>query len=46
VDLRAARYAELDFNSPLDSAHATELIAGLRLAPGALVVDLGCGWAR
>ncbi|MGM1059978.1 SAM-dependent methyltransferase [Saccharothrix sp. Mg75] len=39
-------HALLDFNSPLSDAKAYGLIGGLRLAPGQLVVDYGCGWAE
>lgn len=46
MDFRAAHYADLDFNSPLDSARALDLIASLRPLTGASIVDLGCGWAE
>lgn len=41
-----ARYSDLDFNAPLSSARAGELIAALRPLTGASIVDLGCGWAE
>ena len=44
--LADARYADLDFNAPLTSTHAGELIASLRPLTGATIVDLGCGWAE
>lgn len=39
-------HADLDFNSPLSAARAEQIIASLGPLPGALVVDLGCGWAE
>jgi cyclopropane fatty-acyl-phospholipid synthase-like methyltransferase len=39
-------YTELDFNAPMSSSRATELIATLEPLDGATVVDLGCGWAE
>jgi cyclopropane fatty-acyl-phospholipid synthase-like methyltransferase len=40
-------YTELDFNAPMSSVRANELIATLEpLDGGATVVDLGCGWAE
>jgi trans-aconitate methyltransferase len=45
-DLTAARYSELEFNSPLSSARARELVAGLQPLANAAIVDLGCGWAE
>jgi SAM-dependent methyltransferase len=44
--LPSARYSELDFNAPLDSAHAQRLIASLRPLVGTSIADLGCGWAE
>lgn len=41
-----ARYADLDFNAPISTAHAREAVASLRPLTGATVVDLGCGWAE
>jgi SAM-dependent methyltransferase len=45
-DLREAHYAELEFNAPMSSARASELIASLQPLAGASIVDLGCGWAE
>ena len=42
----AARYTDLEFNAPLSSTHARELIATLQPLRGAAIVDLGCGWAE
>ncbi len=39
-------YTDLDFNAPMSSSRATELIATLEPPAGATVVDLGCGWAE
>lgn len=44
--LGPARYADLEFNAPLSSTRAGELIAGLQPLAGASIVDLGCGWAE
>lgn len=41
-----ARYSELEFNAPLDSAHVERLVASVRPLAGASIVDLGCGWAE
>jgi cyclopropane fatty-acyl-phospholipid synthase-like methyltransferase len=41
-----ARYADLEFNAPLSTAHSDELVASLRPLEGASIVDLGCGWAE
>jgi cyclopropane fatty-acyl-phospholipid synthase-like methyltransferase len=40
------RYADLDFNAPMSSARALELIRGLEPLAGATIVDFGCGWAE
>ncbi len=39
-------YTELDFNAPMSSARAIELITTLAPLAGAEIVDLGCGWAE
>jgi SAM-dependent methyltransferase len=44
--LGRARYSDLEFNAPLDSKHARQLVATLRPLTGASIVDLGCGWAE
>jgi cyclopropane fatty-acyl-phospholipid synthase-like methyltransferase len=44
--LEDARYADLEFNAPLSSSHAGDLIASLQPLAGASIVDLGCGWAE
>jgi hypothetical protein len=44
--LADARYAALEFNAPLSSVHARELVATLQPLTGASIVDLGCGWAE
>ncbi|MDQ1383845.1 MAG: hypothetical protein QOG65_1224 [Actinomycetota bacterium] len=44
--LGGSRYSELEFNAPLDRAHAQRLVASLRPLTGASIVDLGCGWAE
>ena len=44
--LSDAHYADLEFNAPLSSAHARDLLATLQPLTGASIVDLGCGWAE
>jgi cyclopropane fatty-acyl-phospholipid synthase-like methyltransferase len=42
-DLEQARYRRMRWNTPLSEDHAARLIEGLGVAPGARVLDLGCG---
>jgi SAM-dependent methyltransferase len=44
--LAAARYAALDWNTPLSEGHAEELLDQLDLTTATSVVDLGCGWGE
>lgn len=46
TDVPANGHALLDFNAPLSDARAADLVDGLHLAPGQLLVDYGCGWAE
>ncbi|MFC7341837.1 SAM-dependent methyltransferase [Saccharopolyspora griseoalba] len=46
MDPIALAHADLDFNAPLSTARAAELVASLEPAPGAEAVDLGCGWGE
>jgi cyclopropane fatty-acyl-phospholipid synthase-like methyltransferase len=39
-------HADLDFNSPLSDARVEQILTSLEPLSGALVVDLGCGWAE
>jgi cyclopropane fatty-acyl-phospholipid synthase-like methyltransferase len=42
--LRALPHLQLTWNTPLSIAHADRLLATLKPAPDACLVDLGCGW--
>jgi SAM-dependent methyltransferase len=44
--IRSLSYTDLDFNSPLSDARATELLNSLRPLTGVRALDLGCGWAE
>ena len=46
LDLDQARYAAMRWNTPLSVDHAELLLDRLELEPGALVLDLGCGWGE
>jgi cyclopropane fatty-acyl-phospholipid synthase-like methyltransferase len=44
--LRRLAHAGLVFNAPLSEARAHALVAALPIAPGARILDLGCGWGE
>jgi cyclopropane fatty-acyl-phospholipid synthase-like methyltransferase len=45
-EFRALAHKHLAFNTPLSRDHANALIERIRLAKGAEVLDLGCGWGE
>lgn len=45
-DLTALRHARMRWNAPLSEDHAALLLQRLDVRPGALVLDLGCGWGE